>query len=274
MFLVWYSILFAALLLSSPQTLAQPLQNIHSNLVNATSLSVTQNAIYIVEQGKHRLLKLDHAGKLLDTIGGRGSGEYEFSKPVDVDATNGLKVFISDQNNRRIQVFDRRGQYLSTISERDSFVNSKRYHPDQVSVSVSGEIYFWDKEARMIRRFDMDYNFEDEFRISSDISSVNDLQITSTELFLLDKTTETIHRLSPNGAYYGFYPAEGVLAFYVNEKDMWQAFEDRVLLEQEDGEMHDFKFDNKLQLVDMYVQSGTVFILTSSDLYKIDSGSR
>ncbi|WP_103665195.1 NHL repeat-containing protein [Gracilimonas amylolytica] len=247
---------------------------IYSDLDNATSLSVTQNAIYIVEQGKDRLLKLDHTGKVLDTIGGRGSGDYEFSKPVDVDATNGLKIFITDQNNRRIQVFDRRGQFLSSISEHATFVNSRRYQPDQISVSRLGEIYFWDKESRLIRRYDLDYNFEDEFRISSDIRTVDDLQVTSTELLILERASETVHRLSPNGGNSGFYPIKDIKAFYVNEEGLWQAFEDRVILEAENADIQEFEFGKIVRPIDMHVQSGSIYILTRSDLYKIENGSR
>ena len=271
---VRYSIFILALLLSSNYTFAQPLQKIYSDLDNATSISVTQNAIYIVEQGRDRLLKLDHTGKLLDTIGGRGNGDYEFSKPVDVDATNGLKIFVTDQNNRRIQVFDRRGQFLSSISERASFVNSRKYRPDQISVSRFGEIYFWDKEARLIRRYDLDYNFEDEFRISSDIRTVDDLQVTSTEVLILERVSDTVHRLSPNGGYSGFYPVKDTKAFYVNEEGLWQAFEDRVILEAENAEIQEFDFGIILQPTDMHVQSGLIYILTGSDLYKIEHGSK
>ncbi|MDZ7805652.1 MAG: hypothetical protein U5K71_00885 [Gracilimonas sp.] len=268
-------VFFPIILLSFSGTLsAQTLQDIYSNLDIATSMSVTPNAIYIVEQGKDRLLKLDHTGKLLDTIGGRGSGDYQFSKPVDVDATNGLKIFITDQNNRRIQVFDRRGQFLSSISERSSFVNSRRYHPNQLSVSDLGEIYFWDNESRLIRRFDMDYNFEDEFRISSDIRSVDDLQVTSAEILILDKSTESIHRLSPNGGYSGFYPVENIKAFYVNEQGMWLAYENRVVYEQENGEIQEFEFEKNVQPIDIHVQSGSIFILTRGELFKIETGSR
>lgn len=273
-FLVRFSLFFIASLLSSNLTFAQPLQKIYSDLDNATSISVTQNTIYVVEQGKNRLLKLDHAGKLLDTIGGRGSGDYEFSKPVDVDATNGLKIFVTDQNNRRIQVFDRRGQFLSSISERTFFVNSRKYYPGQISVSSLGEIYFWDKESRLIRRYDMDYNFEDEFRISSDIRLVDDLQVTSTEILILERASETIHRLSLNGGYSGFYPIEGIKAFHVNKEGLWQAFEDRILLEHENAEIKEFDFGKIVQPIDMHVQSGSMYILTGSDLYKIESGSR
>jgi hypothetical protein len=141
-------------------------------------------------------------------------------------------------------------------------------------VSSLGEIYFWDKESRLIRRYDMDYNYEDELRISSDIRTVDDLQVTSTEILILERASETVHRLSPNGGYSGFYPIKGIEAFYVNEKGLWQAFEDRVLLEHENAELQEFDFGKIVRPIDMHVQSGSIYILTRSDLYKIESGSR
>lgn len=273
-FLVRYSIFIIALLLSTFHAFAQPLQKVYTELGNATSISATQNSIYIVEQGENRLLKLDHNGNLLDTIGGRGSGDYQFSKPVDVNATNGLKIFITDQNNRRIQVFDRRGQFLSTIAERSTFSSTRRYHPDQISVSDLGEVYFWDKDSRLIRHFDMDYNFDFEFRVGSDIKTVDDIQVTSTEILILDRSTETIHRLKPNGGYSGFYPAEGIKAFFVNDRGIWKSYIDRVVFEPKNGQIQKFEFEKNIQPIDLHVQSGSIFILTSDALFKIESGKR
>ena len=267
---VLYSIVFAAFLLSSHITTAQSLESLYTGLENATSISVAANSIYVVEQGKDRVLKLDLSGNVLDTFGGRGSGEYQLSKPVDVDATNGLKIFVTDQNNRRIQVFDRRGQFLSSISERASFENSRNYEPDQLSVTDSGEIYFWDAGSRLIRRFDVDYNFEDEFRISTEIRSFDDMWVSLTEILILDLKSQTIHRLFPNGGFAGFYPAEGVKAFHVNDEGFWRAFENRVELEQDDKTTLSITYNEVLQPVDMHVLSGKIFILTSEELYKLE----
>ncbi|HBX67068.1 MAG TPA: hypothetical protein DEG32_13255, partial [Balneolaceae bacterium] len=68
-----------------------------------------------------------------------------------VDATNGLKVFVTDYNNRRVQVFDKRGQYLSSIAGKDTFGNTRRYNPTQVSVNGLGEVFFVDESENYIR---------------------------------------------------------------------------------------------------------------------------
>ncbi len=248
---------------------AQSIKQIRSSLDNATSLYVTQNSIYIVEQGKDRVLKLDHDGKLLDTIGGKGDGNYEFSKPVDVDATNGLKVFVTDYNNRRVQVFDRRGQYLSSISPSDAFRNNRPYNPTQVAVNGLGEVFFVDEAENYIRRFDLDSNLLDEFRIPSEVKSVNEMNVTSRQILILDRKSETIHRLSLNGNYEGFYPAEGVKALFATESGIWKAYLNHIEFESRSKQKQSFSFSSGVEAVDMHALEGVVFILSSGDLYKI-----
>ncbi len=261
--------IFFAVLVQGYYLHAQPLQNIYSGLDQATSLYVTPNVIYVVEQGKDRLLKLDHSGKLLDTIGGKGSGNYQFSKPVDVDATNGLKVFVTDYNNRRVQVFDRRGQYLSSISGQNNFGEKVRYNPTQIAVNQLGEIFFVDENRHYIRRFGLDANLLDEFRIPSEVKQVDDLVITPQEMLILDKKSATIHRLSLNGAYIGFYPAEGVKAIFVKEGVRFTAYTDKIEIENARKERTIYKLGKAIEPVDMFYSGQNAYILTAASLYKI-----
>ncbi|MEX0844027.1 MAG: NHL repeat-containing protein [Balneolaceae bacterium] len=255
--------------LCSPKLAAQSLQKIYSGLDKATSISVTQNSIYIVEQGKNRLLKLDHQGKLLESIGGKGSGDYQFSKPVDVDATNGLKIFVTDYNNRRIQVFDRRGQYLSSISARRGFGNNRKYEPTYISVNNLGEVFFVDESANKIYRFDLDSNLLDEFRMPTEIKSVDDLIVNGQQILILDLKTQTIHELALNGSYQGFYPTEGVKAFFVNDQDFWKVFGNRAKGENQSKEIKNIHFEKDIEPVDMRVINGIMYILTNESLFRI-----
>ena len=262
-------VLTAMLFLQSYSLQAQSLQEIYSGLENATSLYVTQNEIYVVEQGKNRLLKLDHAGKLLETIGGKGSGNYQFSKPIDVDATNGLKVFVTDYNNRRVQVFDKRGQYLSSIAGKGTFGNTRRYNPTQVAVNGLGEVFFVDESENYIRRFDLDSNLLDEFRIPGEVESIDEMNVTSREIVLLDKSSATIHRLSLNGSYDGFYVANGVSAIFANDLGVWSLNDDSIQFESQTKEKKSISFSSKNKAVDLQVLDKYIFILTPKELYRI-----
>lgn len=260
-------VLFSFLLFSLSK--AQAFQPIYSGLDNATSLYVTQNEIYIVEQGKNRLLKLSHTGKLIETIGGKGSGNYQFSKPVDVDATNGLKIFVTDYNNRRVQVFDKRGQYLSSISASDAFGNNRPYSPTQIAVNGLGEVFFVDEAEHYIRRFDLDSNLLDEFRIPSEVKSVDEMNVTSREILILDRKSATIHRLALNGSYQGFYGAEGVNALFANEQGLWKSYSNRVEFENRTRQVKTIPFTSEVNAVDVQVFEGVAFILTAEELFKI-----
>ena len=101
-----------------------------------------QNRIFVVELGRHRLLVLDGSGARIDSVGVRGRSDYRFDGPADVDATNGLQVFVTDRNNARIQRFDRRLSYLSTISPAtQSSSGAGFFRPGPVAVNAFGEIF-------------------------------------------------------------------------------------------------------------------------------------
>ncbi|MDR9419079.1 MAG: hypothetical protein RI561_08940 [Gracilimonas sp.] len=260
---------FLLLILFSCSGFAQSPALLYSNLQNATSFSVTQNFVYVVEQDQNRILKFDHEGVLVETVGGKGSGDYQFSRPVDIDATNGLKIFITDYNNRRVQVFDRRGQFLSSIYRGDTFGSSRRYNPTQISVNSLGEVFFVDETEDQIYRFDVDSNLMDEFRISSEIASVDEMLATSKEILVLDKRTKTIHRLALNSSYRGFLPADGVSAFHKNERGFWKVYRDRLELETETGNSSSFQFDEEISPTGIKAINNTAYILTSTQLFKI-----
>jgi DNA-binding beta-propeller fold protein YncE len=71
-------------------------------------------SIYVVDQGRTRIVKFSPDGQVLMTWGSKGNGDGQFDDPtsVAVDATNN-KVYVADPRNRRIQVFDSGGKFLT-----------------------------------------------------------------------------------------------------------------------------------------------------------------
>ena len=73
--------------------------------------------IYVtdVTPDKHRVLVLDQKGSLKLSFGKQGSGDGDFLFPnqVAVDATG--RMFVSDGNNGRVQMFDPSGKFLGLI---------------------------------------------------------------------------------------------------------------------------------------------------------------
>jgi DNA-binding beta-propeller fold protein YncE len=77
----------------------------------------SDKAIYVVDESRAEIVKFDGDGNVLATWGARGSGNGQFNPPtsVAVDATNN-KVYVADPENRRIQIFDTNGQFVTSWS--------------------------------------------------------------------------------------------------------------------------------------------------------------
>ena len=74
--------------------------------------------IYVTDSGRYCLVKLNKAGKVLKTVGARGSDDGEFNYPRGV-AVIGDRVFVCDSDNHRLQVFTKeRLEFVKTIGSQ------------------------------------------------------------------------------------------------------------------------------------------------------------
>jgi DNA-binding beta-propeller fold protein YncE len=72
------------------------------------------DSIYVVDQGHTRIVKFSPDGRVLAVWGSKGAGDGQFDDPtsVAVDSTTN-KVYVADPRNKRIQVFDSNGKFLT-----------------------------------------------------------------------------------------------------------------------------------------------------------------
>jgi len=195
--------LLGLIILFSSQIAAQEAQVIFDGLVNATSIYATQDHLFVVESGKHRLLKLDHDGNLIERLGGLGTGDYQFDRPIDVDATNGLKIYISDYGNNRIQIYDRRFQYLGTITGETAF-RDRRIQPTQLVVNNFGELFVYDGSSKSILKFDENGNYIDFFKVNR--FQVDQMRIRNDSIQLVDNSNLKIQLITQNGILGEIFP--------------------------------------------------------------------
>jgi DNA-binding beta-propeller fold protein YncE len=76
-----------------------------------------KDSIYVVDQGRTRIVKFSSDGRVLATWGSAGTGDGQFRDHTSVavdPATN--KVYAADPRNKRIQIFDQNGKFLSKWS--------------------------------------------------------------------------------------------------------------------------------------------------------------
>jgi DNA-binding beta-propeller fold protein YncE len=71
-------------------------------------------SIYVVDQGHTRIVKFSPDGQVLAVWGSKGTGDGQLDDPtsVAVDPTSG-KVYVADPRNKRIQIFDSNGKFLT-----------------------------------------------------------------------------------------------------------------------------------------------------------------
>jgi DNA-binding beta-propeller fold protein YncE len=208
-----------------------------TGLDDARSVRIsTLGNLFIVETGRHRILITDRDGVRVDSVGRLGNGDYQFDHPVAIDPTNELKIYVADRNNRRIQVFDRRLQYLSTLQMPQRAGLPSRYLPARLVVDPSGNIFFFDEDRHVVYRFDSHGQYELDFELFGEDGRIIPVAMAmlDDELWVAGERGQLLHRFTSHGSYLGFvYAPEPVRALRASGGSLWMLGTEHVL--QMDG---------------------------------------
>ncbi len=204
-----------------------------TGLEDARSIRVsTLGNIFIVETGRHRILKTDRDGVRVDSVGRLGNGDYQLDLPVAIDPTNELKIYVADRNNRRIQVFDRRMQYLSTLQMPQRAGLPSRYLPAKLVVDPSGNIFFFDEDRHVMYRFDSHGQYELDFELFGDDGRIMPvaMAIMDDELWVAGERGQLLHRFTSHGSYLGFiYAPEPARSLRAGGGSLWMLGSDHIM---------------------------------------------
>lgn len=180
--------------------------------------------LYVLDNVRHYLYRYDPTSTSLDSLGGRGSGDYQFNYPVSIDATNDLKIFVADRGNRRIQLFDRRFQYLGSHQIQDIRNRTINYDPTILCVNRVGELLFWDNDNETLNKSTS--NLTQNTQINTSISELSgspaDCALSDSTIFLLDSSTGLIHRYNEFGRYIGYLGGYGkIKSIAITDDTLW-----------------------------------------------------
>jgi DNA-binding beta-propeller fold protein YncE len=104
-------------------------------VIMPNSISVDSDGfIYVTDSRSHRVKVFNAEYQLLRTIGSPGAAEDELTFPVDTEVFSFLQdgnmvkeVFVADQGNKRVQIYDFLGNHLGSINQgRCSFWQIRR----------------------------------------------------------------------------------------------------------------------------------------------------
>ncbi len=102
---------------------------------------VGDSEVWVSACDLHQVVVFDiKTGQLLKTIGStQGSGDEQFDRPFDVCVV-GEEVFVSDGNNKRLQVLSKAGKFVRRIGSAGQFVDPVGlcYHAGEVYASDCG----------------------------------------------------------------------------------------------------------------------------------------
>jgi streptogramin lyase len=112
------------------------------------------NSVYVVDQGQTRIVKFSPGGQELAVWGSKGSGDGQFDDPTSVTIdpkTN--KVYVADPINRRIQVFDSDGRFLTKWSVPEW--GRPHGFEDLAIDSKTGRLYASSANMNLVLSFDL-----------------------------------------------------------------------------------------------------------------------
>lgn len=176
---------------------------------SARSFSINPyGIIFVSDDLKNEIIKLDTLGNVIKTIGGYGWDNSSFDNPADVFA-NVLNVYVADKNNNRIQIFDKDLNFLSQISTQNSADERFAFkYPSSVATSNQGDFYILDSDNQRILKFNLRGEFISEiggvdagtFRLTNPLklSLDNNLNLITAEkntLFIFDQFGNGIRKV-------------------------------------------------------------------------------
>ncbi len=130
------------------------------NFSETTSFAINNlGHIYVCDSGNNEIIKFDSLGNKVFSIGGYGWEPSAFDYPSHVFASS-LNVYITDQNNDRVQIFDKDLNYLSSINTDENTNEDFSFsYPSSTVVSGIGDLFILDSDNSRIIKYDLRGNF-------------------------------------------------------------------------------------------------------------------
>lgn len=168
------------------------------NFESASAFTLTPGGkFFVADLFNNEIVKIDTLDNTIQSIGGYGWNSSTFDEPIDIFATD-LRIYVTDKNNNRIQVFDKDLNYLFLIKtdKQNSDVNNFQY-PTSCATSIQGDIYILDSDNTRIMKFNSEGNFLLEFGNydSGDfmLSSPTKLALSKdSKIFVIDENNLTV----------------------------------------------------------------------------------
>ena len=119
---------------------------------NDIGFNVTNNKVYVVEWGNHRIQVLNSDLTFSGTFGEEGSGKGQFSSPCGITCSGTGEVYVADTSNHRVQVFTADGEYLRMFGMHGCG-RGELSVPTGIAVDSGGHVYVSEGGNRRVSVF-------------------------------------------------------------------------------------------------------------------------
>lgn len=231
------SFLFFTVISLQAQTLR--IEKIIALKFKADDFSINENKkfILLISKEKNEVIKIDLNGNIQKSIGGFGWNEGQFDDPSSIVST-AIDVYVSDYNNHRIQRFDHNLNFISSLQKSEQ-INFE--YPKSISLSTKGDLYILDSYNKRIFKIN---GFNRLERIFGNYESGK--AVFSNPSIIKVDNQQRIYVLDGND----------ILVF-----DQFGIYLKSITLPENFTE----------NIIDFYPEQSKMFLLTSKNLYELDS---
>ncbi len=249
--------------------------------------------LYVLDGARATITQLDSTGHVLAVWGGTGSADSEFDEPVDLDATNGLELFVADTGNRRIKRFSGEFVPLESIplnltaglagmgddgrAERDLFqIDEGR--PLGVRLAGDGSLFALDGERNVVVKWTRSRRLERVFGgyEEGEGALVEPASLTigpEGRVYVGDTGLGTVLVYDPFGSFVrrlgGSAVTEPVALETIGRRLLIVQPRSIVLFSLDDGLLDVIPFEGAEPLVDATVLNGRLMLLTPRRLLRL-----
>lgn len=165
-------------------------------------------SVFVADRNNHRVQKCTLSGltyscsTFAGTTGTSGSNFDFLNGPVAVTIDSVGRVYVAEENNNRVQVFDSTGAYLTTIGGASGNNTGRLRNASGVALDSSGNIYVTDRTNSRVQKF------------TPGVSGWTQVNLNG----FTDRNNSNLHTLTPFGGqlYAGTFNSAG------NGAQMWR----------------------------------------------------
>jgi sugar lactone lactonase YvrE len=132
------------------QEMGQPLED---EWTLPASVSTVDDAVYVVDTGNDRVLKLDTSGRVMDTFDDAADGGPALRQPMAI-ASDGRSLFVANSLAAEVLVLDLSGRVEKILPLQPSAEYEKQPRPIGVAVTSDGGVVVSDADNHRVIRLD------------------------------------------------------------------------------------------------------------------------